>query len=112
MIAGMNLYQLMCVFGFPTVFITSVGVFHRKMAEQRKQSEALRYGVQALLQDRLLQGYRFYIDKGWIDYSERKVYENLYEQYHALGQNGIMTSYYNTVLALPAQDPSQIRGGN
>lgn len=65
------------------------------------QNEALMLGVQAMLRDRLLQGYRHYADKGWADYDDRENMENMYKQYHALGANGVMDGYRDRFLALP-----------
>lgn len=66
-----------------------------------KQNKALMAGVQAILRDRLLQGYKHYEAKGWADYDDRLNLENIYEQYHNLGANGIMDGYRQRFLELP-----------
>jgi hypothetical protein len=63
-------------------------------------------GVQAFLRDRLLQGYRHYIAKGWADYDDRENMENIYKQYHALGANGIMDDLRAQFRNLPSQPKS------
>lgn len=70
-------------------------------ATMEAQSKALMAGVQAILRDRLLQGYRHYFAKGWADYDDRENLENIWEQYHALGANGIMDGFRMKFLALP-----------
>ena len=65
------------------------------------QNKALMAGVQAILRDRLLQGYRHYEEKGWADYDDRMNLENIYLQYHNLGANGVMDEYRDRFLKLP-----------
>lgn len=114
----MDVYKILTLFGFPTLFVGGIGIIHSRMRElrqnqkaqaqaQNEENLALKLGLQALLQDRLLQGYTYYMDRGWIDFTERKVYLNLYNQYHALGENGIMTDYKNKVMALPTSLPKK-----
>ncbi|MBR2211955.1 MAG: hypothetical protein IJ896_10980 [Fibrobacter sp.] len=71
--------------------------------EMERQNKAIMLGVQAFLRDRLLQGYRHYIAKGWADYDDRENMENIYTQYHALGANGIMDDMRNQFRNLPTQ---------
>ena len=70
------------------------------------QNKAIMLGVQAFLRDRLLQGYRHYITKGWADYDDRENLENIYTQYHALGANGIMDDLRAQFRNLPSQPKS------
>lgn len=71
-----------------------------------KQNKAIMLGVQAFLRDRLLQGYKHYLAKGWADYDDRENMENIYTQYHALGANGIMDDLRNQFRNLPSQKPN------
>ncbi len=105
----MNGYQWLCVAGIPsliTLIITRVITKRLNLAESKadaaqKRSEAIALGIQALLRDRLLQGYRHYLDKGWADYDDRSNLENVWRQYHALGGNGDMNDLRNTFRHLP-----------
>ena len=65
------------------------------------QTRAVKKGVQALLRDRLLQGYKFYRFQGWADEDDRNNLENVYIQYHALGANGVMDDLRKKFLELP-----------
>lgn len=71
--------------------------------EMEKQNKAIMLGVQAFLRDRLLQGYKHYLAKGWADYDDRENLENIYAQYHALGANGVMDDMRSQFLSLPYQ---------
>lgn len=70
------------------------------------QIRSVKRGVQALLRDRLLQGYKFYRQQGWADEDDRTNLENVYVQYHNLGANGVMEDLRTKFLALPADPPT------
>ena len=54
------------------------------------QNVAVALGVQALLRDRLYGLYETAREKGYCTIDELDNFENLYKQYHNLGQNGVM----------------------
>ena len=116
----MEWYQILMVIGIPSIISGMVALFigrgmkarDAKQEEIRKQNEimekqnkALMAGIQAILRDRLLNGYRHYSEKGWADYDDRQNMENMYEQYHALGANGVMDGYRSKFLSLPEYNP-------
>ena len=68
---------------------------------QLKANKAVRLAVQAMLRDRLLQGYKHYLEKGWADLDDRANMENVWRQYHALGSNGDMKDLRRTFRHLP-----------
>ena len=71
------------------------------------QTRAIKRGVQALLRDRLLQGYRYFRQQGYADENERANLENVYVQYHALGANGVMDDLRAKFLSLPLTKPNE-----
>lgn len=90
----MNMWNWLSLFGVPAVvggIVISLWV----------QTRAIKHGVQALLRDRLIQGYHYFSVKGYADIDERSNLENVYIQYHALGQNGVMDDLRTKFLALP-----------
>lgn len=66
-----------------------------------KQMEALKLGVQALLRDRLLSEFEYWIDKKYCPYLKKQNVENMYKQYETLGENGVMTEAHKRFLQLP-----------
>lgn len=92
----MSTWNWLSLFGVPTVvaaIVVSLWV----------QTKAIKHGVQALLRDRLIQGYRYFEEKGYADIDDRNNLENVYIQYHALGQNGVMDDLRKKFLALPTK---------
>ena len=69
------------------------------------QTRAVKRGIQALLRDRLIQGYKYYSHHGFAEIDDRSNLENVYQQYHALGANGVMDDLRNKFLALPIENP-------
>ena len=72
------------------------------------QTRAVKRGVQALLRDRLLQGYKYYRHQGWADEDDRTNLENVYQQYHSLGANGVMDNLRQRFLDLPPDPPAPV----
>lgn len=79
------------------------------LKKNNTETKALKSGVQALLRDRLLQSYKYYTTKGYADFEDRDNFENMYCQYHNLGQNGVMDDMHRRFLELPTQPPSHDR---
>ena len=82
----MNVYQWLTILGVPSILSGLIGF----IVIQVNQNRAIRLAVRAMLRDRLLQGYKYYIGKGWADLDDRGNMENVYSQYKALKGNGDM----------------------
>ena len=78
----------------------SFAVLILKVSEQKQI--ALESGVQALLRDRLIYQYEKYKSRGYAPIYAKENFENLYEQYHKLGANGVMDSIHEEFKNLPA----------
>ena len=77
-----------------------------KAEQAKRETAAIAEGVKALLRDRLLQGYKHYIEKGWADMDDRANMENVWRQYHVLGGNGDMNDLRRTFRHLPMAEGS------
>ena len=109
----MSVYQWLCLFGIPTIIGLLIGVFIKKPIEKRiadqeqaqatqaAQTRAVMLGVQALLRDRLLQGYKHYEEIGWASYEDKTNMENMHKQYEALGENNVMNARHERFIDLP-----------
>lgn len=106
----MNLYQWLCLLGVQGVIVAILSIVVNKIAKKveknteqnRIETGAIKEGVKALLRDRLLQGYKHYInDMGYADESDRGNMENIYKQYKNLRGNGDMKDLRKTFRRLP-----------
>ena len=104
----MSLYQWLCVLGIPSLVISSFGL----IVSQFRQLKALKLGLQAILRDRLLQAYKYYNHVGYASYDDKSNIQNIYNQYVALGPNGIMERKHFHFLELPEEATDDDEGGN
>lgn len=83
-----------------------------ELADERKHIEQMRQannkGTQALLRDRLLQGFHFFYKRGMVTYGEAANYRNMYEAYHALGKNGVMDDIYEAFKTIPVRPDAEV----
>lgn len=92
----MTVWNWLSLVGIPTAFAGFI-------VTQIIQIRAIKRGVQALLRDRLIQGYKHYRSVGYADEDDRANLENVYVQYHNLGANGVMDDLRGKFLALPIE---------
>lgn len=65
-----------------------------------KDHDALHLGVQALLRDRILQGCKHYMNKGYSTHNARVNITRMHEAYEGLGGNSIETHEYKKFMEL------------
>lgn len=112
----MTWYQILTLIGIPTLgslivtYIFNSVANSKKAKENRKQEFAeamekenavIKKALQALLRDRLYERYFAAKEKGFATITQKHNFENMYQQYHALGVNGVMDNLYNEFMELP-----------
>lgn len=69
---------------------------------KKRENDALRAGVQALLRDRIIQAYNHYVcEKGWVPIYAKESIDACYKSYEALGDNGVIDSLMEHLNELP-----------
>lgn len=69
---------------------------------KKRENDALRVGVQALLRDRIIQAYNHYVcEKGWVPIYAKESIDACYKSYEALGDNGVIDSLMEQLNELP-----------
>lgn len=69
---------------------------------KKRENDALRAGVQALLRDRIIQAYNHYVcEKGWAPIYAKESIDACYKSYEALGDNGVIDSLMEQLNELP-----------
>lgn len=96
-----------------SIFITAfVGVSVRRLQaredEKKKEKEeerirglAMEQGMRAMLRDRILQACEYHNSLGFAEAKARTNMQMLYDAYHQLGGNGVVTDAYNAFRNLP-----------
>lgn len=91
-----------------TLIVSGVGLGYRrivrKMQEEARKQETVKKGIEAMLRDRLIQIYDSNIDKGFCPVHVKENVEALYEQYQALGGNGMVTGFVEELRELPIRE--------
>ena len=69
---------------------------------KKRENDALRAGVQALLRDRIIQAYNHCVcEKGWVPSYAKESIDACYKSYEALGDNGVIDSLMEQLNELP-----------
>ena len=103
----MTLYQILSLLFGSGLLITILTAVWRKIKQNEKKTESVQLGVQALLRDRLYSTYLKYAEKGYAPIYARENFENMYNQYHILGANGVMDDIYRKFMDLPLENESE-----
>lgn len=79
--------------------------------QKKKENDALKAGVQALLRDRIIQAYNHYVqDKGWIPIYALESINVCFKSYEALGENGVINGLMEQLNDLPNYDTTGHEG--
>lgn len=81
-----------------------IGFFAAKIKALSEQNKALRNGVQALLRAQMIADYNHYAEKGFAPIYAKENFENCWQQYHALGANGVMNDIHERFMRLPTME--------
>lgn len=103
----MTLYQILSLTLGSGLIITILTAVWKKIKANESKTESVQLGVQALLRDRLYSTYMHYQEKGYAPIYARENFENMYNQYHVLGANGVMDDIYRKFMALPLNKESE-----
>lgn len=97
-----NFLDLMALIGFPTIF-ACVAYFFRVCWKFGKRLDILMNAQQKQMRRDLTLDYHKYMDAGHIDDDDLDMWEQAYQAYHALGENGIMDSRREQLIKLNAE---------
>lgn len=74
--------------------------------QKKRENDALKAGLQALLRDRIIQAYNHYVqDKGWIPIYAKESIDACYRSYEALGDNGVIDNLMQQINELQNYPP-------
>ena len=99
----MNFYQWLCILGVPSLSAMLIGM----IVGQFKAVRALKRGVQALLRAQMINDYNKWSERAYAPLYARQNFENLWVQYEALGENGVMEDLHTKFLKLPVDKPKE-----
>lgn len=79
----------------------------KEKEEDRIRNLAMEQGMRAMLRDRILQACEYYNSLGFAEAKVRTNMQMMYEAYHQLGGNGVVTDAYNAFRNLPLYDKKE-----
>ena len=103
----MTVYQWLCLFSVPALILMIVKYMLNQIKQNRKDTEAVKLGLQALLRSQMISDYNKYSEKGFAPVYARDNFENCWKQYHSLGANGVMDELHERFLDLPTEAPNR-----
>lgn len=69
--------------------------------KRKEEFEAIKDGLIALLRDKIIQSDVSFTESGVVKISQKDNIQMLYESYHRLGGNGIVTQSYKHIMGMP-----------
>lgn len=108
MLCSLTAMDYLALAGIPTVSSLIVTLIFNAIvnrSKKRKNDEDLiKQGVQALLRNSLYEVYTEWYPKGHCPYAVKGNFANMYEKYHSLGKNGVLTQMHEEFMKLPICD--------
>lgn len=104
----MNVYQLLCLLGIPSLVVAAVTALFTYLCKQNKKNredtQAVKQGLQALLRAQMIADYNKWSERGYAPIYARQNFENCWQHYHSLGANGVMDDIHQKFLTLPTEE--------
>lgn len=83
------------------------GAATKKMKEISQTNEAIKLALQALLRAQMIADWNKYSSRGYAPIYAKDNFENVWQQYHSLGANGVMNGIHDQYMALPTEPPTE-----
>lgn len=99
----MEWHQWVSFLGIPSLASVLIWLYNI-IKKQNEQYNALKLGLQAMLRSQMINDYNYWSNKGYAPVYARQNFENLWEQYHTLGANGVMNDIHEKFQALPTKN--------
>lgn len=96
----MKIVGIMGAVGIPSIFSMTMWCI-KACKKYTKQLKILMKSQQAQMRTKLLEKYHEYKKRGWVSEEELEDWENQYQSYHDLGQNGILDKRREVLMSLP-----------
>ena len=104
----MTTYQILSLLGCSSLMSMIFGALITRVITYRKENDALKKGIQALLRAQMINDYNKWTSKNYAPIYARENFENCWKQYETLGENGVMNDIHNKFLALPTTPPEGV----
>lgn len=83
--------------------VSSATLFMRYVKRKFKEQEYIKLGLQAILRNDIIGEYNKWMEKEYLPIYARDNIENMYQNYHNLAVNGVITGLYEKLMELPTE---------
>lgn len=102
-----SIVSVLGTFGIPTIFAICVHCYNQ-VRKFGKKMEILMKAQQAQMRAQLLADYHSAMRDGFISEDDLQEWENQYQSYHELGQNGVLDVRREQLMQLPNSNPKEV----
>lgn len=99
----MTTYQIISLLFGSGILASCFKYFYSRLKENDRKTESVQLGVQALLRSKMIDEYNKWSERGYAPIYARENFQNMYNQYHNLGMNGVMDDLLEKFKELPTQ---------
>ena len=99
----MTSYQIISLLFGSGILASCFKYFYSRLKENDRKTESVQLGVQALLRSKMIDEYNKWSERGYAPIYARENFQNMYNQYHNLGMNGVMDDLLEKFKELPTQ---------
>ena len=99
----MTVYQIISLLFGSGILASCFKYFYSRLKENDRKTESVQLGVQALLRSKMIDEYNKWSERGYAPIYARENFQNMYNQYHNLGMNGVMDDLLEKFKELPTQ---------
>lgn len=107
----MGWYEILILLGVPGVCAPLWAYLYKRVKENDAQSKAAKRGIQALLRAQMISEFNKAKDKGYAAIYAKDNFENMWQNYHALGLNGVMDGIREKYMQMPSRKEDTERCG-
>ena len=108
----MTTISILQLLGIPAIFSAAIIAvatnFAKRIKENDTETQAVKSGVQALLRAQMISEYNKAKDKGYAPIYAKENFQNMWDNYHNLGANGVMDAIKDEYLAMPTNRKEEI----
>lgn len=87
--------------------VSLFSVFISLARKRENKARLIEDGVESLLRLEIVRSYNEYTEKGYCPIYAKESLTRAYNDYHALGGNGVATALYEKIMALPTERAEQ-----
>lgn len=102
-----DVLSILGLIGVPSLGVI-VGWLVKVIKAESKRQKALELGLQAILRSQMISDYNeWYVNKGYAPIWAKQNFENVWIQYEALGENGVMDGIHKDFMSLSTEPPHE-----